>query len=368
MSSISFQLANMQDDLALRERMANDWMAGEISVSFRREPNYFYGSGVQGTNAQIIKCIESETGKIIGLGSRFINDVYINGEAAKMGYLADLRAHPSYRGKTGLMRGYQYLRQLHDQDPVPLYYSMILDDNETAKEILTSARCGLPLYRDIGKFLTPAIFLDIPKKALTIPGVSFRAAVETDKAAIFDFIAENVSTKQLAPVITKNDLASDRLRDLSIKDFYLAFQDGKIIGVIAAWDQSQFRQTYVEQYNLRLSLFRPIYNSLSKFTPLKPFPSPGKHVPYFYLAFCTVRDNNPSIFRALLRYLYNDRRNGPWNYFIAGLHERDPLSRVLTEYRRIEVSGRLFIVHYPENLQDYKNLDSRIPYLEIAMI
>ena len=368
MSKLSFSLATEADDPELRARMAEDWLPGNITVSFRREPCFFYGSSVQGESAQIIKCIDLQSGKLIGLGSRIENKVYINGEAQRIGYLADLRAHPEYRGSSALARAYHYLRQLHLKDPIPFYYSMILEDNHIARNILTSARCGLPYYRDMGRFLTPAVFLDLPKKPIKIEGISFRHARENDLSNIFFFIEKHAREKQLAPVIELKDFNTARLRDLFVDDFYLAIQDEKIIGVIAAWDQSAFRQTYIERYSKALRMIRPIYNLISKLTALKPLPAPGNKVPYFYLALVTIKNNEPEIFRGLLRYLYNDRRTGPWNYFISGLHEADPLNNVLKEYRRIDVAGRLFLVHYPENQLDYEQLDNRIPYVEIAMI
>ena len=368
MSKFSFNLATEVDDSELRARMAEDWLPGNITVSFRREPCFFYGSHVQGKNAQIIKCTDMQSGKLIGLGSRIENEVYINGNAQRIGYLADLRAHTEYRGSSALARAYRYLRQLHLKDPVPFYYSMILVDNHIAKNILTSARCGLPYYRDMGRFLTPAVFLDLEKKPIKIKGVSFRHAKQNDLNDIFLYIEKFAREKQLAPVITLKDFNTDRLRDLHIDDFYLAIKNEKIIGVIAAWDQGAFRQTYIERYSKALKIIRPIYNLISRFTALKPLPAQGNKVPYFYLTFVTIKNNDKEIFRGLLRYLYNDRRTGPWNYFISGLHETDPLNNVLKEYRRIDVAGQLFLVHYPENQLDYEQLDNRIPYVEIAMI
>ncbi|WP_419612165.1 hypothetical protein, partial [Thiolapillus sp.] len=57
---------------------------------------------------------------------------WINGSTQHLGYLADLRGDPAYRGSTLLARGYRFLRQLHEDDPVPLYYSLILDGNRLA--------------------------------------------------------------------------------------------------------------------------------------------------------------------------------------------------------------------------------------------
>jgi len=361
-------LATRHDDAALRARMAEDWLHGDITVSFRREPSFFYGSSVQGTQAQVIKCVDSDTRTLIGLGSRLVNDAFINGTKQRIGYLADLRLHPDYRGGTALVRAYRYLRKLHMADPLPLYYSMILEENRPALRALTAARCGLPVYRDVGRFLAPAIYLDLPKRPISVEGISFRRAREQDLQQVFDFIAAHAPDKQFAPALSVADMHTPRLRGLSGDDFFLAVRGDRIVGTIAAWDQTAFRQTCVERYNKGLSMMRPIYNALSRFTAFKPLPPPGSRVPCFYLAFINIEGNDPALFRSLLRFVYNHRRKGRWSYFIAGLHETDPLSKVLLEYRRIDVAGRLFVVHYPEDRSSYEQLDGRIPYVEIAMI
>ncbi len=365
---LNYALATRDDDAALRARMAQDWLHGDITVSFRREPSFFYGSDVQGKQAQVIKCVDSDTNTLIGLGSRLVNDAFVNGNRQRIGYLADLRLHPDYRGGTALVRAYRYLHKLHRADPVPLYYSMILEENRPALRVLTAARCGLPVYRDVGRFLTPAIYLDVPRRRLSVDGISFRRAKQQDLQQVFDFVAARAPDKQFAPALTVADMHTPRLRGLGADDFFLALRGDRIVGTIAAWDQTAFRQTCVERYNAGLWMMRPIYNALSRFSAFKPLPPRGSMVPYFYLAFINIEGNDPLLFRSLLRFVYNDRRKGRWNYFIAGLHETDPLSKVLLEYRRIDVAGRLFVVHYPEDQSVYEQLDGRIPYVEIAMI
>lgn len=363
-----FDEADQSDDFGLRQRMEQDHMEGAISVSFRRNPSYFYGTGVQGNKAQVIKCVDTDSGDIVGIANRIMTMCYINGEKQRTGYLADLRAHPDYRSGTGLARGYRFLKGLHDKDPVPFYYSMILEDNQLARNALTSSRCGLPCYRDIGRFLTPLVMLGFPKKQLNMPGITIRRANEGDLIAIFNFIETEAANKQFSPVVTREDYNTSRLRDLRAEDFYIATDDREIVGVVACWDQSKFRQTHVESYSAGMRLIKPLYNLLCHAMPLKPFPASGESVPYFYLAFITIKNNSPDIFSLLLRYLYNDRRTGRWAYFIPGLHERDPLAKALIEYRKIDIAGRLYIVHYPEDELHYRQLDERVPYVEISMI
>lgn len=368
MSRFGFDLADKDDDAELRCRMAEDCLPGNISVSFRREPSYFSGSRVQGDTVQVIKCTDLSTRRIIGLGGRALSQAWVNGRPQRIGYLADLRAHPGYRGGTLLARGYRYFHELHQADPVALYYTMILEGNGLAQRILTSGRCGLPHYRDMGRILTPAIHLDIPKRAIHLSGVRFTRAKAEQLADILRFVQQWQSQKQLAPIYCDSDFNNGRLQGLSAQDIYIALRDDRIIGVIAAWDQRAFRQTHVERYSTPLRFMRPLYNVFAQVTPLKPLPSPGAMVPYFYLALVAVENNDPVIFRALLRYLYRERRLGRWHYFIAGLHERDPLAPILKEYRHIHAAGHLYAVHYPEDEMAFRQLDDRIPYIEIGSV
>lgn len=384
MTNFQFSLATPEDDQQLRQRMAEDAMKGNISISFRREPNYFAGCKVQGESYQILKCSEKNTGKIIALGSRLITTKFINGKPEKIGYLADLRVNPDYRKTTLLARGYRFLRKLHEANPVPLYYSVILEGNTTALKNLVGGRAGLPQYRDLGLILTPAIHLDFPKPKIKIPGVTFRRARREQLPEIFAFINKWQSQKQFASYYQLADFETPRLLGLKAEDFYVGLaSDNRIVATAAAWNQGDFRQTHIEGYSGPLATIRPFYNLLAKLTPLKPLPAVGAKVPYFYLAFVAVENNDKEIFRGLLRWLYRDRLfTDNSHYFIAGLHEEDPLAAILKEYRRIEAAGRLFAVyfsgaffdsdrekrHYQDGEEFFDQLDGRIPYIEIAVV
>ena len=323
---------------------------------------------MQGDSFQVIKCTDKNSGKIVGLGSRLTTTIFVNGNPHKMGYLADLRLQSDYRNSTILPRGYRFLRQLHQANPVPLYYSVILDGNQQALKNLLGGRAGLPHYRDLGLILTPAIHLDFPKPRIRIPGIQFERGRQDQLPEILKFLQTWQAKKQFSPCYRLEDFGSSRLQGLSAEDFYLAIKDNQIVGTAAAWDQREFRQTYVEQYSPQLALMRPVYNLLAKLTPLKPLPDPGSKIPYFYLSFVAVAENDPEIFRGLVRAVYCDRTASPSHYFIAGLHESDPLSTVLKEYRRIEAAGRLFAVYYPDGEPFFKQLDGRIPYVEMATV
>ena len=177
-----FSLAETEDDFQLRQCMANNAMGDGIKVSFRREPNYFDACKLQGHEFEVMICKDTQTNKIVGLGSRFFLNAFINGEPQEIGYLADLRAEAHVRRSTLLARAYRYLKVRHQQRAVTFYYSLILSNNSTALKQLTSARAGLPSYKHLGKILTPAIHLDLPKPKISIKGISFTTANKSNIA------------------------------------------------------------------------------------------------------------------------------------------------------------------------------------------
>jgi hypothetical protein len=361
-------LADNADEAELRRRMARDHMPGNISLSFRREPEYFLGCGVQGDQSQILKSTDSKDGKIVGIGARHIKRLYVNGADTRVGYLSDLRVDKEARKRTMVARGYKFLRDLHDADPVPLYFSIILDGNDEAISNITTARAGLPIYEDRGRILTPAIHLDRRKPGIACENVTIRRGTLAAMPQVFEFLQREHANKQLAPCYRASDLGSQRLLGLQPDDFYIAYRADQIVGCVATWDQSGFRQTHVEGYSGSLRLARPFYNFAARFSSLHALPDPGDKIPYLYLSLIATEANRTDIFATLLRTVYRDKRGGESHFLIAGLHEHDPLSEVLQDYRSIEAGGRLFLIYYPEDAEYISSLDEHTYYIEMAAV
>ncbi|MGM9480974.1 hypothetical protein ACS5PN_07265 [Roseateles sp. NT4] len=364
-----FALAQTQDDAQLRACMAQVWMEGRMAVSFRREPSYFAGCRMQGDAVQVIKCTDSQGGRIIGMGGRSTLRAHVNGRPTRVGYLSDLRGLPEVRRGTLLARGYRFLHELHRREPLPFYLSVIFDGNEQALSALLGARAGLPVYTPLGRILTPALQFDFARAPLSVEGVNFARAGEAALPEIVSFLAEQLPRRQFSPVIAAADFADGgRLAGLRARDFFIARRQGRLVACLAAWDQSAIRQTHIERYPPGLALARPFINLASRLSPLKPLPAPGGRVAHLYFCLATVAGDELPVFRGLLRHAYNALRTGPWHYAILGLHESDPLTTVFDDYRCIAAAGQLFVVHYPEDGDPMKDLDmTRIPGVEMAL-
>ena len=362
MSRFRIELARPEDDLSLRQLLAANAMEGSIELAFLREPSYFLATSVQAPFHQVVVARDSEGGQPVGVGFRGVRPTYLNGKEVPVGYLADLRLAEEYRGGSLVARGYRYFRQLHDDGRATLYLTVIAEENETALRTIASGRAGLPRYRPLGTIHTPAINL-LSSSAGRPLSLDVRRASAADREQIVACLARNLSRRQFAPVF---DI--ERCRGLSWDDFYVACRGTKIVAAAARWDQGSFRQTRVVRYRGLVRLLRPLYNVAAPWVGSARYPSAGEMLRSFYLAFIGVDGDDVDVFRSLLQKIHDDHVGSGYHYLIAGLHERDPLSAALKDFRLTPFRARAFAVHFEDGEAAFDSLDSRVPYVEVAML
>jgi hypothetical protein len=364
---VVFEPATAANDAALRRLMASNPMEGEVTLAFEREPSYFLASAVQAPFQQVVVGRDTATGELVGVGTRAVRCGFLNGEATPVGYLADLRLDPRYRGGTVVGRAYRHLAGLHRDGRTRIYFTMIAEGNRLALSTIASRRAGLPPYRDLGRFLSPAVNLRGRKPAIAWGGEVVHARAEMLDQVVA-CLRRNLKRRQLAPVYSEADFGGPWLRGLRLEDVYVARRDGRVVGVLAAWDQREFKQTVVRAYGRRLTLARPFYNLAARLLGFPRYPDAGEALRSFYASLVAVDDDALPVFRALLRELYNDHVGGPHHYFVVGLHERDPLLPALRDYALTPFAGRLFVVHFEDGEEAWRRLDDRVPYVELAML
>ena len=367
MPQVSFQAASAADDADLRRLLRdNPMQQGGLSLSFRREPSYFAACSVLGQSAEVFVGRDTQTGALAGVGARYRFPAYINGQAQNIVYLADLRVQTAYRNSIHLRRAYQFLRQRHAADPAAVYTTMILQDNRAALATIAAQRAGLPPYHAQGTVHTPLILLGRQKPAIAAPHpIAIRRATATDWANIVAFLNRENARYQFAPVYHENDLANGRLRGMQPENIFISEAGGAIVGTLALWQQSAFRQIHIDAYRGAWRLIRPVYNALARLTPLAPLPRAGEALKYAYLSLMAVQHDDLAVFRALLRQAYRASHGTGLHYLIGAFHERHPLRPAFADYAGIPSGGQLFTVQFDS--EPYP-LDERVPYIDAAAI
>ena len=363
-SGFEIALATPGDDRELRELLRNSSVPGPISVTFEREPSFFDSCRIRGDFFQACAGRDRRTGKIIGLGTRSVAAGFVNGEPIPLGYLSDLRLEPQYRGGTLVVRGYRFLRHLHKDCRTRLYTTVIFNENHAALTTIASGRAGLPKYHDQGTIHSPGINIRRAQPPIHA-GCEIVRGSENLLPEIVGCLNRNNSRRQFAPIHTV-EMFRYRWRNFRIEDFHVALLGSSVVGVVGCWDQSSFKQTRVAGYGSHLRWMVPLANLVSPLTRSPRYPKAGAEVPYFYLGFIAIDDDNLQVFRALLRSAYNAAVGAGYLYAILALHERDPLLPALRDYFLTPFFARLFCVTFEDGEDPVGELDGRVPYVEAS--
>jgi hypothetical protein len=372
MSRFQFELATVDDDQALRGLLAATPMPGAVSVTFRREPSFFEAAVVDGRFRQVIVARDRTTGEIIGLGSRSVRNMYVNGHARPVGYLSSLRILEQYRSTAVLARGYAFLRELHSDGRAPLYLTTIAEGNRRAIELLTSRRAGLPSYHYAGKYYTLAVPLGRPRrhKKESDQTIRVRPVRAEDTGELVAFLQSAGPRRQFFPEYTADDLFAQNgtFKDLRPSDVLAAYRRGELMGTLAAWNQQKFRQTVIEGYAGTLRWARPVYNSWARLTGRPRLPAPGAALRHVMTAIPVTRNADREVFAALLRSLIAGLATEPHDCLLMGLHEEDPFFPVARKFSVHAYVTQLYLVCWNDGEETREELDSRPPYLELGTL
>jgi hypothetical protein len=370
MSTLSFELASERDEADLRRLLRENPIPGSISLSFEREPCYFDASLVEGPFHQTIVARERDSGVVIAVGNRSVRPLYVNGQVQDIGYMSQLRVNPTY-GKglylaRGLAGGFRKYHELHADGRVPFYLMSVIEDNLPARRLLTSNLPEYPQAREYTRMFTYAVYPLRRKRDLPLPPpIRIIRGEERYVDAIVDCLNRHNARKQFAPSWTRASLFRS---NLTPADFFLALDKDHILGCLACWDQSDFKQTVVRGYSGSLARWRKVINLFSRFGILPYLPEPNTPLRHTYACHLAIENDDPVIFEALLRTVYNYNVAQNYSYFMIGLAESNPLRNIVERYRPLTYISQLYLVDWNEDNDLQAQLDSRTPGLEIALL
>lgn len=356
--------ARPEDDPELRRLLRDNPMDGEIRVSLEREPNAFLAAAVEGEPHRTVVARDPSNRGIVGMGSRSVWNAFVNGEPIRLGYLSQLRVDRAFRGRKRLLvAGYSLLGSFRGSDEMPFDLTSIIADNEVARRLLSAGLPGLPAYQEIEGFTT----LVVPATSRPRKVSGIERGTREHLPGIAACLERNRRRYQFAPRFSLEDLLSpERSRGLAPEDFFIATSGGEVVGCLALWDQSGFKQVVVRGYAPSLARWRPWLNRLSPLLGTPRLPEPGQILPHAYISHVAVDGDDPGIFRDLMEAAYAEARAWGCIYVVIGLASRHPwLPWLKKRFRSREYASMLYTVHWKDGGEA---LDGRIPHVEVALL
>lgn len=364
------EFASQADDAELRALLRNNPVGKNISLSYEREPSVFIASDVEGDSHYFTAARYSDSGKIVGMGGCSFYQAFVNGENVKVGYLSQLRVAEQSRGTVSiLIKGFKLMSKAAAEQSANFFVTTIIADNAVAQRFLASPKKGFPVYSNIGRLHSLALPLwRTPKSAMRAWSGTVRTGVDSDKPRIVDFLAKESQKFQFAPLYSSDVLWNQtRSRGLSVSDFLLAEDAGEIVGCLALWDQSLFKQIVVRDYGTFLRHGRCFVNMFAPLLGNVCLPPVGAAFAHVYFSHVFARDCN--VMRRLVAEGIEIARSRGFSYAALGLSAQHPaLSLIRKEFKHHNYESIIYTVHNGEKAETPRLDPERVPYLEIARL
>lgn len=374
-SDLHFDLVDDSEESQLRKLLRDTPLGGDIEATLRREPHYFDGMVVEGPFHQVLAARRGQSDSaasnpIVAMATRSVRMRYINGHSTPVGYLGGLRIRESARKGLVIARGFQKLKQLHEDGRTDFYLTTVTEGNTAAIEALTKGRAGLPNYHELGRYFTmilPTHTWNVPHRDSTL---QIRPLQENELPEFVAFLNREGQSRLFFPVLDECDFLkkTSTYRDLSLEQILCAWRNGRITGTLAAWDQSAFKQSHVERYTGHWRWSRHLYNPLARCLCLPRFPAPGDRLRNVILALPVIENSDPAVWQQLLhqvRQLSVTKQN---DSLALGLFEHDPLVPIARRSVVHCYKTRLYVVSWTPEKVKPQQFNGRNVYLELGCL
>lgn len=359
-SKVQFSLATEADDAGIRRLLRENPMAGRISLSLEREPDYFAEARHSGDAHQTI--VARNGCRVVCVGTCSFRQRFVNGTPCRVGYLGGLRLDARLGGRSDiLLRGYRYFHELQHANPADFYFTSIAADNHRARQFLERNLTGMPRYEHVDDFVTT--LLPVPRSGrvetfeMSAPGVGESLAV----------LLEHNSRYQFAPHWTAEELQAQCQLGLRPGDFRAVRDRGKPIDCAALWDQRSFKQTVIRGYAAPLAWARPWINFAARLLRRPGLPAVGAVLAHAAVSHLAVPADQPEKLADLVRSLFPIARSKGIEWLTLGFAAADPRRAALrNRFAAREYHSRLYHVRWPDLPGEAP--DGRLPFPEVALL
>lgn len=343
---------------------------GNIQFTIERSPDFFTVSKMQCEQTEIYVCRNKNSNNIEGVFSVGKRSVFYHGQIKQVRYFSDMRILAQSQGSRLL---FQVVRFMTDQVLVQdeIAQAIVFADNKVMLELIhklqhRSAKMSIFNFYSAGNYVSHMVKFSgaISKKSV---GYQIRKAITNDIDQMQEFMLKVGPKKEFFPYYNFKALGSDYYANLSIENFYLAFDNEKLVGMAGTWDQHSMKQTKIYGYSLPYKILRPFINLYGLLSSGFTLPAEGTVLKYLTIHSIWIHENNNEVFESILLEINQDYNNNSFDYFLVGLNEKDTLNKSLSVFRNKRIiKGRHFLIT-KNNKPDQEMLEASY-YLEAARI
>lgn len=323
-------------------------MQGSIGIALERNPNFFNGSYVQCEQPEVFLVYNQTNHEVLGMFSIGTRRVWLNRTVTKIRYFSDLRLKEGVQRVQTLFSICNFISNsgfLIDTIAQTIVFNENIGMNRVIELLNRRARKhSVFQYFKHGAYVSHMVH--VSNKALPIKHFfEIAQAKQTDVQQMQVFLDIEGSKHPFFPYYNLQDLGSSYHLGLRLENFYLAKQAGEIRGILAFWDQTEYKQTRIKSYAKYLHFVRPFVNLFAKFFGGFSLPGINETMHYVSLHCVLIQDQNPEAFKALLNRILSDIQPKGYQYLMCGLPQNHPFQMVLKKFTKTRtINGTCYLV------------------------
>ena len=365
--AITIRYGSEADNAKIQDLVAKITMPGPAQLCFQRAPDFFVGARVIGDEFVLTVADDDERPEALaGLTVISGRDLYISGKPRRVYYSGDTRVDPFYR-RRGIASGL-FLEQKKHRSGTDLLQGIVLKDNTAALDAAARTADGV-LFKYWISHTIETSFIFVRKLAPRVPaGVTLRNAQISDVGAMQAFLDREAPRRNGYPVYDLQKLVSEDpyYAGLRITDYVLALRDGKIIGLLAGWNQKAYKQTRVMGFKpAALGVLRPLVNLYFKAVGGFQLPPVGGMLNYLTIYNIAIAQDDPLVLQALIDWVMG-HQGRDYDALAIGITHGDPLVAVPRSYKRQRLISSHFWLSYGEDPRG--GIDERPLYVELGRL
>jgi hypothetical protein len=285
-------------------------------------------------------------------------------------YGGDLRVLPAWRG-AGLAK--RIILEFIDHLPPGrrVAFFLVKDGNVAAEDLIEPGRWAVPrfVHRVLCRFEVANVLLlrrtGKPRRCRV------RHAREGDLEPMAELMTRALKGRLFAPHLSAARLARDaeRVPGLELDRYFLAERDGRLVGVLAAWDEGPLRRTTLLGYDLGGRALRAAYRAASLvLRHTAPLPAPGESFRSLTATRVAIADRDPGVLEDLLRAVVDEHLGRGYHLLHIGFAGEDPLRAALGPFLAQRFRSQIYLVAEKGAYPSVWPPGHEDPYVDLAII
>ncbi|MCB0534936.1 MAG: GNAT family N-acetyltransferase [Saprospiraceae bacterium] len=354
----SIKIADKADNKALIQLTRLCPMQGTIPLLIDRTPDFFLLPAERGESVTLV-AINPVDGVLIGTFTTSFFTGFIEGRAERILYISDLKVHPDHRKKKVALELMQYMDAYVRKSQPGIAFCVLAGGNEAILRFF-QIKAGFPEFVPFGQFHVLQIFPIPGHKKIAMQDVLQVQAGPLEDALITFFNAIH-KDYVLAPVLEKRNLGSCRS--------FVSIRNNKIVAAVSLIDPHPYKQNVVLGMPGYLKLMVGAVKATSRIMPLAPLPNVGAPIATLFLRAYGCLPGEENRLKALINFARKLAYREGYNFLSVGIHERDPMLKILNGMPRINFLSHLYVADFLEDKQKVKRIvEQGIPYMDFSLV